>query len=927
MSALKVSANLMQSVPVARHVFRCGLRAYSFLAVTTIALAQQPTPSYYQPPPGPGVGVGFGNMTSAPAPTVPMAGGGRTIPTSRIPESQIREILADMAKEMEMTYGLRLLPGGGPQSRVPEWVKGLVSMAPAEGQAPTLQFGYIMMPRRLPQLWIDGPAVPQFEQALRQVLSERSQSRAKLSPRELKSDLISLSYIDVNDALFALRTMGYSAITEDDSSLISDTSAFEPPEIPSYAPAAAVGGNASSVFSSSAASQSSAVISSYGFGGSSNASPSAAKFRVLNNLPKSISMDKLPVIIQMPNPDKKLMGLVGAGDSPQSNGALRDQMGMTNILPNAASDLASAVSNDTDFLLVLSHPDYPEQLERLRSVIHNSIDRPAKQLYIEGLVLEINSDAMRELGVQWSGREGQNSLSLGSATQIVNGSPTLSFLRDTLTSVSPAEILNRINALVEQNKAEILSRPSVMTIDNRQATIRVGTDIPVATSIDPGGSGGRVSFSFQYIPTGILLNVRPRVNAESTEVSLLIDATVSSPVPNQDLKVVDPVSKATLVSAPTISTRRVQTYARIRNNIPLIIGGLVSRNKASTSDKVPGIGELPVVGKLFGHESSQDERREVIIVLTPSIVNEQQSTIQAQTQQEDNRLDLTGTTMLREQYRIQPSDVPDVQHIIESKKLQEYRAIVKELSSRNAQLTRQEPFTQFEGNRVPGEAIFVAGTLHRLLARRASDAPAIPLANMLFANPPVQTAGQRQSLSNLLSSMGDGKDPLSFFARNRGKALALTFGPGAVTSDPGGLTSAGAVQTRLIDSADRQSWRRQLWELNQPQHGRERYTVLIQDPSDLDRLRQAILLKTTLSANSDDSSQSIAAYQVGRMVHVPKLSSESEQAIGESLARYFFIGEHYSAYFEQEHEKKLRALEVALQQPAVRNLLSGVALP
>ena len=94
-----------------------------------------------------------------------------------------------------------------------------------------------------------------------------------------------------------------------------------------------------------------------------------------------------------------------------------------------------------------------------------------------------------------------------------------------------------IRALIRTGKAEILSRPSVLTLDNRQSTIRVGQDIPIASSLEGLGSDStKVSFQFDYLPTGILLNIRPRINESGAEVSMLIDTIVSAKVPGEDLE-------------------------------------------------------------------------------------------------------------------------------------------------------------------------------------------------------------------------------------------------------------------------------------------------------------------------------------------------------------------------------------------------------
>ncbi|UGQ45903.1 type II secretion system protein GspD [Massilia endophytica] len=874
----------------------------------------------------------------APAPAAhgPALGAtGRLIPLSRIPETQIRELIADLVNYLEATQDLYRI-GGAPANAtpLPDKVKGLVNLGyDREPGVAALRIGYVIMPRRIPQLWIEGSAAMQFEDALRRVLDERSQTRSNLRLRELESQIIHLSYIDADDALFALRAMGYSAITDDSSPLADDVSSPDMVEVPSYAPAGgsqyAMGGGNTSYPNSVGAAPATNGVTSYGGGGYGQYpgnDQASSKFKPLKNLPKSIGMDKLPLVIRMPNPERKETGLVGAVEGA-NNQASRDQLGMTNILPNAASDLSQTVANGINELLVLYHPDSPEQFQRLRHLIETTIDRPARQVYIEGLVLEINSDSLRDLGVQWSGKRGKYGLSLGTLTPLGNGGSALTATQNSLQNVNPIEVLNRINALVQANKAEVLSRPSVMTIDNRQATIRIGTDIPIATSIDSGNGsgGGRVSFSFQYIPTGILLNVRPRINENGSEVSMLIDATVSASVPNQDLKVLDSETNAVLASAPTISTRRVQTYARIRDNMPLIIGGLVSRNNSLSSDKVPGVGEVPVLGKLFGHEGTIDNRREVVVVLTPSVVTEDIHQTKAQYPKDDDRFDLSDTNLMREHFRIQAEDMVDAQFILGNPRFAHYRDAVTQVVRRQPGLAQQAPFSAFVNDRVPGEFIFVSGLIDRLLMRHKEAGENLDINRLIFFEGLRGSDFHPQSLGGLMAAMGDGRDPMSFFAKNKGKALALTFRPIAGT-DVADMFAEPVPEISLIDCPDRETWRRKLWELNHPSSG-TRFTILIQDESDLARVRLAIALKNTIMVNGKEPGITFHNFQPGRMVQIQRAQPSWEQALEGSVARNFFIGEFFYPYFIEEHERMIRELDTALRRPELKPYLDGVSFP
>jgi general secretion pathway protein D len=851
---------------------------------------------------------------------------GRLIPLSRIPETQIRELISDLAGYFETQQNLYRLAGPANPSSVPpapERVRGLINLAADSAPTvPALRLGYVTMPRRIPQLWVDGPSASLFDEGLRKVLEERAQTRSNLRLRELESQIIHLSYIDANDALFALRAMGYSAITDENSPLTDEAASPELPEVPGYGPANGGMGGGGAV---------SMTNGTQGFSGGAGAAfssndQSVSKFKSLKNLPKSIGMDKLPLVIRMPNPERKEVGLVG-GTEGTSNQIQRDQLGMTNILPNAASDLSQTVANGTNELLVMYHPDSPEQFQRLRHLVETTIDRPARQVYIEGLVLEINSDTLRDLGVQWSAKRGSYGLTLGTLT--AGATSALSASRNSLQAVSPMEVLNRINALIEVNKAEVLSRPSVMTIDNRQATIRVGTDIPIATSIDSGNgaAGGRVSFNFQYIPTGILLNVRPRVNEDGSEVSMLIDASVSAAVPNQDLKVLDATNGAVLASAPTISTRRVQTYARIRDNMPLIIGGLVSRNNSTSSDKVPGIGEVPMLGKLFGHESKVDNKREVIVVLTPSVVTEDAHQTKAQYPKDDARFDLNDTTLTREHFRIQAEDIVDAQFILGNPRFAKYQDLVRQLIRRQPGLAQQLPYSAFAGEHVPAEFIFVSGLIDRLLTRHKEAGDNLDINRMVFFEGLRGADFHPQSLGGLMASMGDGKDPLSFFSRNKGRALALTFRPlGGSVHDMSDMFAEPVPEISLVDCPDRATWRRKLWELNHPASG-TRFTILIHDESDLARVRLALALKNTIMVNGKEPAITFNNFQPGRMVQIQRSQPNWDQSLEGSVARNFFIGEYFYPYFIEEHERMLRELDAALRQPEMKPYLDGLALP
>ena len=236
-------------------------------------------------------------------------------------------------------------------------------------------------------------------------------------------------------------------------------------------------------------------------------------------------------------------------------------------------------------LLLFYDPTLPEAAGRIRRIIKEQVDLPARKIMIEAMVLEISSQSLEELGVQWDFNRGRDTISsanfVNSRLDGSNPNGTLKLgsiaypadvdaqLDATVTNAF-AEFNARLKALVQDGSAQVLSRPSVLTLDNRMAYINVSEKIPIANTKFVKDYVKQVDF--REVMAGIELAVRPRINQDGTEVSLQINASVSAPVPGKD-QVVRGMSDVVLATAPTLSIREVKTYARIANDTPFIVGG------------------------------------------------------------------------------------------------------------------------------------------------------------------------------------------------------------------------------------------------------------------------------------------------------------------------------------------------------------------
>jgi len=646
-----------------------------------------------------------------------------------------------------------------------------------------------------------------------------------------------------------------------------------------------------------------------------------------NTMPKSMGFDALPIISAMPSPSADSLSLVGGVSSVS-----RDSQGLT-LIPSVASQMKSeTVSGPTSQLLVLYHPAHPEQFSRVTSMLKDMIDVPARQVFIEGMVLEISEEGLEDLGVDWQFSDGNASLSLGSLNTSL-AAQTLNLLVDGDLNLA-SNLRVRLRALVQDGKAEILSRPSVLTLDNRQATIRVGEDIPIAKSQEgTAGDSNRIAFDFRYIPTGILLNVRPRVDAENDQISMQIDTTVSSVVPGADLEIRSP-DNTLLASAPTISSRRVQTYARIGNNTPFIIGGLVSRDRSVRRDKVPFLGDLPLIGGLFRAERTESRKTEVIIVLTPYVLPENERLGRNTPKSESNLFNSTGNVLFRDAYRLREEEVFDLAFLTEGRRLQLARDVANAVIRSNYKLASIAPFKEFAGNGTPGEGVIVTRMIYEVVKNRAID-QSVDAERLIFFVPNVledrtgSYAGYRvKFLNSILTDLGDGTELDSFFDVNQGKALYMMYTYDRDSLSGTALGSEPVPETGIIDCPDRERWGQLLWSMNQPDStGRQRYTILIQSPEDLRRLRRAVAVKRIIALNGEYSGLTIRKFRVGTMLQMPDFKEDKVNVIDADVARYFFYTEHYYQTAVKHIEQSMNSLRETVSTPEYSRYIDPQEIP
>lgn len=640
---------------------------------------------------------------------------------------------------------------------------------------------------------------------------------------------------------------------------------------------------------------------------------------------KKIDPADLPIVMPIPAPDGT--NLVGGTTSMKDRGAF----GLT-MTPSIANEMPNnTTSSPLMELMVLYHPAHPEQFAQLLDRIKHQIDVPARQILIEAMVLEISETGLNKLGVQWE----LNTLPGDTIEQLKLGR-----LPDFGVGESPAaditlnnifgDVKVRLQALVRDGEAEILSRPSVLTLDGRQASIRVGEEIPVATGASGLLGGDRLEFKFEYVPVGILLNVRPRTSADGEDVSMQIDGIVSAEIPGQDLVLLDS-SDTELARAPRISTRRVQTYSRVANNTPFIIGGLVSKDNTKQFDKVPILGDLPIIGKAFQSSQVDTLKREVIIVITPYVLPENQL-VGRNLPKDEDLFDSFGNRLFRDAYRLRAEDVFDLAFLLENQQLKHMRSLANEVISKNADLAERYPFDRFAGNRVPGERILVYRQMYEVIKRRKIE-QSVATDKLIFfrADDRAQAGFSVRFLWTHLSRLMDPNTTRDLaltedelFRRMSGKAVAMTWTIQNYNREARDILTQPVPDVRLVDCPDRTRWSSLLWELNQPgEDGRPRFSILIHQPRDLERLRTAVILKRTVEINATRGALTLENFSIGRQLLIPAVEPGKVYLVDEEAAKYFFFTELYYPALRQELARDSEALRAALKDVSIQRLLTN----
>lgn len=612
-------------------------------------------------------------------------------------------------------------------------------------------------------------------------------------------------------------------------------------------------------------------------------------------VPNAVEQLRLPIVIKMISASKTSLQ-----ESTEDSGSYTYRS--SDLLPDLGGVFLhrTTAAEPQNRLLVAYDPYDLESLERIVNILRDVVDTPARQMVVEALVIEIQGDVTKDLGVSWGakGTSGAGDYLDTYDFQIDEGPrivpPPFTFLFNRRSDTF--EFNAALHALLETSKAKILSNPSVLVLDGRQAKIQIGDRIPV---VETTITTNTATESVVYFPVGIVLNLRPRISEDGSEISMQVETIVSAA--RQVL------AGTSGVRAPEVETRQVQTFVRVQNDTPFIIGGLTTSEEVETKRGVPFFSKIPGIGALFRRKTTESVNKEIIIVVTPHIVPEQGKTFSYVIPQESPIFDSFGHELFYNAYRIRQQDVFDLDFLFESNA---YRSLVECAdrhveSAGSGQAIDPGILALLEG-RIPGEEILVRRMLWEII-RKTGYSDFVDLRRLIFLESiPESGSGNPFELAFLSAKMAG--------MSAESNALALTFQarPRETPDRPFGAPTA----TVSIEPVTTETFAARLAALNRrsPSGEPETWSLLLTEafsgtaaPDDV--LMGVMVLKAIINLNPN-LPLTIRGFHTGRQVVFPTEAElrKSYSLIDLEAAKLFYEVTSYYPAFEEEFKHSARRL-------------------
>jgi len=274
------------------------------------------------------------------------------------------------------------------------------------------------------------------------------------------------------------------------------------------------------------------------------------------------------------------------------------------------NQVTSIADPNTNSIVVVTSP---ENAALIRDIL-DKLDRIPEQVMIETVITEATLDKSDALGVEFKWGQSNpfglkaTTTSTGSNFGLASGNQTTPLTGGIFTLAS-GNLTAFLNALQTDTKFQVLSTPRIFTSNNVQADINISQSVPYITSTTPNPLGGQPTVTYGFLDVGIVLTVNPHISSNGY---VTMDVTQTA----NDLQ------GFTTFNAPIVNQRVADTSVSVKDGETIIIGGLIRSTVTATTNKVPILGDIPILGNIFKSTSHDKQKTELLLFLTPHIVRD-----------------------------------------------------------------------------------------------------------------------------------------------------------------------------------------------------------------------------------------------------------------------------------------------------------------
>lgn len=317
-----------------------------------------------------------------------------------------------------------------------------------------------------------------------------------------------------------------------------------------------------------------------------------------------------------------LKGVSSSIEADKKGGAATTTGGGASI---GGGKLAISADETTNALVITAQPDVMAELEQVVA----KLDIRRAQVLVEAIIVEIADGDGLNLGVQWANTNGGGTQFTNTGLPIGSVAIAAKDYKDNGTTTGLASLAKEFNgmaagfyrgnwaalvtALSTNSKSDILSTPSIVTMDNKEASFNVGQEVPVQSGSQSSTTSDQVFNTIERKTVGTKLVVTPQIN-EGDSVLLNIEQEVSS--------VANKPAEGTATLGPTFDTRTIKNAVLVKSGETVVLGGLMDEKTSETVSKVPLLGDIPVLGYLFRSTNNSTSKRNLMVFIRPTILRD-----------------------------------------------------------------------------------------------------------------------------------------------------------------------------------------------------------------------------------------------------------------------------------------------------------------